>query len=70
MESAKLEAQINEHMSELSELNFGDAVFNDLSKVIGEVVWARSLEFEYPLSDFTPDEIEKFAKAYIQKGDR
>ena len=42
----------------------------ELSKVIGEVVWARSLEFEYPLSDFKPDEIEKFAKAYIQKGDR
>ena len=42
----------------------------ELSKVIGEVVWARSLEFEYPLSDLTPDEIEKFAKAYIQKGDR
>ena len=42
----------------------------ELSKVIGEVVWARSLEFEYPLSDFKPDEIEKLAKAYIQKGDR
>jgi len=55
MESAKLEAQINEYMSELAELNFGD------------LVWARALEFEYPLSEYTPDEIEKFAKAYIQK---
>jgi len=38
-----------------------------LSKIVGEVVWARALEFEYPLSEYTPDEIEKFAKAYIQK---
>jgi hypothetical protein len=40
------------------------------AKVVGEVVWARALEFEYPLSDLTPNEIEKFSKAYIQKGDR
>jgi hypothetical protein len=39
----------------------------ELSKVVGEVVWARSLEFTYPLSEYKPDKIEKFAKAYIQK---
>ncbi len=42
----------------------------ELSKVIGEVVWARSLEFEYPLSDLTPDEIEKFAKVITASGAR
>lgn len=42
----------------------------ELSKVVGEVVWARALEFAYPLSEYTPDVIEKFAKAHIQKGDR
>jgi hypothetical protein len=39
----------------------------ELSKVVGEVVWARALEFTYPLSEYMPDKIEKFAKAYIQK---
>ena len=37
----------------------------ELSKVVGEVVWARALEFEYPLSDLTVSQIEQLANVYI-----
>jgi hypothetical protein len=39
----------------------------ELSKVVGEVIWARSQEFTYPLSEYLPDLIEAFAQTYIQK---
>ena len=39
----------------------------ELSKVVGEVVWARALEFEYPLSDLDVSQIEDLANAYIKR---
>jgi len=39
----------------------------ELSKVVGEVVWARALEFEYPLSDLDVPQIEELANAYIKR---
>ena len=38
----------------------------ELSMVVGEVIWVRSLEYENPLPDLNPEDIKKLAENYIK----
>jgi hypothetical protein len=39
----------------------------ELSMVEGEVIWVRSLEYNHPLNDLSPQAIEKLAENFIKR---